>query len=152
MDPLDPSDDAPVDGDPDGDGLPTSVELGLGTDPNDPDSDDDGLTDGAEVQTYGTDPLDADTDRDGLSDGDEVLVHHTDPLDPDTDGGGVSDGDEVARGTDPLNADDDAAPKPVVGGYLGGCADGCSTSGPPSPWLMALPVAILARRRARSSR
>lgn len=44
-------------GDVDGDGLLASEEHAWGTDPNDPDSDDD-----------------------GWSDGDEVLVHHTNPL------------------------------------------------------------------------
>ena len=49
-----------VDGtaDTDGDGLSNQVESALGTDPNDADSDDDGLTDGAEATNYGTDPND----------------------------------------------------------------------------------------------
>ena len=47
----------------------------LGTDPDDPDSDGDGVDDGAEVGNDGavdsgdTDPLDADSDDDGLNDG-----------------------------------------------------------------------------------
>ena len=44
------------------------------TDPNDADSDDDGLNDGDEVNTHGTDPNDADSDDDGLNDGDEVAT------------------------------------------------------------------------------
>ena len=47
------------------------------TDPNDADSDDDGLSDGDEVNTYGTDPNDADSDDDGLSDGEEVNTNNT---------------------------------------------------------------------------
>ncbi|MDR1152895.1 MAG: hypothetical protein LBK72_10585, partial [Bifidobacteriaceae bacterium] len=43
----------------------------------DADSDDDGLSDGAEIE-LGTDPLDADSDDDGLSDGAEVELG-TDP-------------------------------------------------------------------------
>ena len=43
-----------------------------GTDPLDPDSDDDGLSDYEEVYGYGTDPLDTETDRDGMPDGWEV--------------------------------------------------------------------------------
>ncbi len=81
--------------DPDGDGLPTSQEGPLGTNPNDPDTDDDGLSDGAEVNTHGTDPLNPDTDGDGLTDGAEVNVHGTDPLNPDTDGDRITDGREV---------------------------------------------------------
>ena len=56
--------------------------LGLGTDPADPDTDDDGLADGAEIS------------------------RGTDPLLPDTDGDGVSDSEEVESGTDPNDADD----------------------------------------------
>jgi len=49
----------------------------------------------------GTDPNDPDTDNDGLNDGDEVNIHNTDPNDPDTDGDGMEDGHEVAFGYDP---------------------------------------------------
>ena len=51
----------------------------------------------------GTDPFNPDTDGDGLSDGDEVLKYHTNPLKPDTDGDGYSDGDEVRAGSNPLD-------------------------------------------------
>jgi hypothetical protein len=67
----------------------------------DPDSDDDGLLDGLEVNTHGTDPLAEDTDGDGLLDGAEISLHATDPLDFDTDGDGFDDGEEVAAGSDP---------------------------------------------------
>ena len=83
------------------DGLDDLIEASLGTDPNDPDTDDDGLLDGDEdVDADGvldgdeTDALDADTDDDGLSDGDEI-AWGTNPLDPDSDGDGLSDGLEV---------------------------------------------------------
>ena len=46
-----------VDVDNDGDGLNSSEELAIGTDPNDSDTDDDGFNDGDEV-AMGTDPLD----------------------------------------------------------------------------------------------
>ena len=117
-----------------GDADPTST-----TDPNDTDSDDDGLldgdedlnTDGQTVNTIGdsttsgtgeTDPNVVDTDSDGLSDGDEVnatgplaTIGATDPLDADTDDGGTQDGTEVlADGTNPVfgNDNDDAAADP----------------------------------------
>ncbi|MCA9560040.1 MAG: hypothetical protein KC583_15940, partial [Myxococcales bacterium] len=65
------------------------------TDPNNPDTDGDGLEDGEEVTTYGTDPLDTDTDDGGVSDGVEVLGDGTDPLDSETDGDGLTEGEEM---------------------------------------------------------
>ncbi|MDX9789834.1 MAG: acyloxyacyl hydrolase [Candidatus Kapabacteria bacterium] len=70
------------------------------------DSDDDGLSDEEEL-ALGTDPNNPDTDGDGLLDGEEVNTYKTNPLDPDTDGGGVKDGVEVRMGANPLDADDD---------------------------------------------
>jgi hypothetical protein len=64
------------------------------------DSDGDGLEDAIEVE-LGTDPADLDTDDDGLTDGDEYYVHQTGTRNPDTDGDGVVDGDEATNGTDP---------------------------------------------------
>ncbi len=52
----------------DSDGLDNEAEYNAGTDPDDSDSDDDGLSDGAEVNTYGSNPLDTDSDDDGMSD------------------------------------------------------------------------------------
>jgi hypothetical protein len=72
-----------------------------GTNPLDPDTDDDGLSDGIEVNREGTDPGDPDSDDDGLTDGDEVDLHRTDPRDEDTDGDGLLDGFEVANSFDP---------------------------------------------------
>jgi hypothetical protein len=94
--------------DSDGDGLTDKQELEIGTDPNNPDTDSDGLSDGEEVLRRNTDPLNPDTDGDGLTDGAEVLNHNTDPLNPDTDGDKLVDGDEINIGTDPLNPDTDS--------------------------------------------
>jgi MYXO-CTERM domain-containing protein len=109
--------------DSDGDGIFDSIEVGLGSNPNDGDSDDDGVPDGAEVDPQAdTDGdglinlLDPDSDNDGLYDGTELgrdcegpgtdkTKHHcvadadhgatkTDPLLADTDGGGARDGSE----------------------------------------------------------
>ncbi len=99
-------------GDRDGDGLSDQQELVIGTNPDNPDTDGDGLLDGEEVLLYGTNPLVRDTDNDGLSDFDEVRVYGTDPRNPDTDGDGCSDGLEVAIGTNPLVPDCTLTPTP----------------------------------------
>jgi hypothetical protein len=90
-----------------GDGIPDDWKVAHGLDPNDPycaleDPDNDGLTNLEEYQN-GTDPHNPDTDGDGLSDGDEVHIYHTNPLLWDTDGDGISDGVEVRTGSDPLD-------------------------------------------------
>ncbi len=94
--------------DSDKDGLTNKVEEELGTDPENPDTDGDGLKDGAEVNQYKTDPLNMDSDADGLNDGAEVNQYKTDPLNTDSDGDGLKDGAEVNQyKTDPLNTDSD---------------------------------------------
>ncbi len=84
-----------------------------GTQPTNPDTDDDELEDGVEVRTD-TNPLVADTDGDTLIDGREdanqngsVDAGESDPRLPDTDGGGVNDGFEVTDGTNPTDRSDD---------------------------------------------
>ncbi|MBI2439911.1 MAG: OmpA family protein [Lentisphaerae bacterium] len=94
--------------DSDADGLSDEEERALGTDPNNPDTDGDGLTDGEEVKIYKTDPLNPDTDYDGLNDGEEIHKYKTNPLVRDTDKGGVADGHEVKEdSTNPLDPSDD---------------------------------------------
>jgi hypothetical protein len=111
--------------DSDGDGLTDDFEIPNHLDPQNPDSDRDGLLDGEEMRTYHTGPLNQDTDNDDISDGDEVKRYHTDPLvanalppqapptqapptPKDSDGDGLSDDDEknVYR-TDPNRKDTD---------------------------------------------
>ncbi len=88
--------------DSDADGLTDEEEAKLGTDPHNPDTDNDGLSDFDEVRKYHTDPLNPDSDYDGLKDGAEVFTYFTDPNNRDTDGGGVADGHEVMEDhTDP---------------------------------------------------
>jgi hypothetical protein len=104
-------------GNPDADGLTNLTELIRGTNPSDPDSDDDTLNDGAEVD-LGTNPLVADTDGDGLGDGAEFNVHRTDPVKSDTDDDQFSDRDELIAGTNPLVGT--SFPNAVVGPFTGG--------------------------------
>ncbi|MFA5404053.1 MAG: OmpA family protein [Ignavibacteria bacterium] len=97
-----------IDADEDRDGLKTSYEERIGTDPLNPDTDGDGLKDGDEVLKYKTNPLKADTDEDGLTDYDEVMKYSTDPTKADTEGDGLKDGEEVTNyKTSPLNPDTD---------------------------------------------
>jgi outer membrane protein OmpA-like peptidoglycan-associated protein len=92
----------------DKDGLTNNEEEELGTDPNNPDTDGDGLLDGDEVRVYTTNPLKADSDSDELNDGSEIKKYKTNPNKPDTDGDGLKDGEEINKyKTDPLNADTD---------------------------------------------
>ena len=93
--------------DSDGDGLTDEFELEIGTDPNNPDTDSDRLSDGEEVLRRNTDPLNPDTDSDQLGDGAEVLDHNTDPLRADSDDDLLIDGNEISLGTDPRNPDTD---------------------------------------------
>lgn len=65
------------------------------------DKDQDGISDQDEVLVTGTDPDNPDSDNDGLSDGVEV-VNRMNPLDGDMDKDGISDGQEVDQGSDPF--------------------------------------------------
>ncbi|GAB4285988.1 MAG: hypothetical protein Kow0098_00650 [Ignavibacteriaceae bacterium] len=90
------------------DGLTKREEEELGTDPENPDTDGDGLKDGAEVNTHLTNPVNPDTDGDGLSDGNEINQFKTNPNNADSDNDGLKDGEEVNNyKTDPLNTDTD---------------------------------------------
>jgi hypothetical protein len=104
---------------------------GKKTDPNNPDTDADGIPDGVELgrttsvdpscrfvgdadPTTTSSPVNADSDGDGLKDGEEDKNHsgkvdpgETDPNNPDTDNDGLPDGLEVKTGTNPLDRDSD---------------------------------------------
>ena len=100
---------APTNTDYDRDGLTNQQELWIQTDPFDPDTDRDGVRDGAEIEqgrhprVNGSNPgddlpnnSDWDYEWDGLRTGYERQIG-TDPLNPDTDGDGVGDKDEADR-------------------------------------------------------
>jgi Bacterial TSP3 repeat len=97
---------APTPPDNDGDNLTDDREAALGTNPHDPFSDDDGLNDGDEVDTYGTNPLRSDTDDDGVSDSNEADSCSS-PTNPDSDGDGLSDGYEDSHGLNRCTTDSD---------------------------------------------
>ena len=121
VDPTDTDDDGLTDQEEDinGNGMVDDGE----TDPENPDTDGDGVQDGPEVRGENpTDPLNPDSDADGLPDGIEdanqdggIDPGETNPNDPDTDDDGLQDGDEDenANGmvddgeTDPRVADTD---------------------------------------------
>jgi len=110
--------------DPDADGLVNLTEYNSGTnstDPQDPDSDGDGLCDGSQSVgavcvdgevTQGTDPNKADTDGDGMDDGWEASYDCVNPVAGDS----LADGDtdsltnkqEYTYGADPCNPDSDS--------------------------------------------
>jgi len=107
-----------ADDDLDNDGLTNLQEFENKTDPNEADSDGDGLNDGDEIAGAGsrpaTNPTRADSDGDGLSDFAETNTGAfagasdtgTDPTNPDTDGDGAPDGEEVAAGSNPHDSND----------------------------------------------
>jgi hypothetical protein len=70
------------------------------------DWDNDGLLNTDEIFVHFTNPDEADTDRDGLDDQAEIMMG-TNPNRADTDGDGLIDGREVAVGSSPTNQDTD---------------------------------------------
>ena len=134
---------SPTEEDSDGDGLNDGLEVNVGSDPLDLDSDDDGAYDSEEVEALEDSDgdglinlIDPDSDNDGLSDGLEIGINSlradtdanagfftadsdpsttTNPLVADTDGGGINDGAEDLNRNgrfdqgegDPLDLNDD---------------------------------------------
>lgn len=101
--------------DEDDDTMPLYVEISLGSDPRNIDTDRDGIPDPIEIRNR-TDPsvpdnvdsdIKQDYDRDGLTDSDELKIFLTNPVKSDTDGDGLKDGFEIEHGYDPLNQDSD---------------------------------------------
>jgi len=106
---IDPVSDA------DNDGLTALQEFHENTNPTLSDTDDDGLSDGREVNEYDTDPLKKDSDGDGLTDAFEIHDSGTNPLEPDSDWDGITDDVEIESGLDPLHSGDAQADNDLDG-------------------------------------
>ena len=112
--------------DPDGDTLTNRTEFRNSTNPQNPDTDNDGYTDNVETKTgvwinignTGSDPTKRDTDGDTLADSDENpdLPRGSDPNKRDTDSDGFTDPVEIAAGTNPK--DPASSLRIVVSGIL----------------------------------
>ncbi|MDA8976638.1 hypothetical protein N9F70_00130 [bacterium] len=87
-------------GDADNDGATNRQEQNTGANPNVKDTDNDGVEDGPEINTYESDPTDTDSDDDTLTDGEEVNTYQSNPTVADTDGDTLDDGEEVKPGND----------------------------------------------------
>jgi alpha-tubulin suppressor-like RCC1 family protein len=96
-------------GDPDGDGLLTEEEQQAGSDPFNPDTNGDGITDLAAVRS-GLSATNPDMDGDGVANATE-RAQGTDPLRSDTDGDGISDGADCY----PVDPTRDTCPSPTPG-------------------------------------
>jgi|GEM_PF-1271156 len=128
LNPADPSD-AALDGDTDG--LNNLDEYRFATDPANPDTDGDGISDGDEVNIYGSSPAASDTDGDGMDDAYEIAVglDYLDAadLDLDLDGDGFTNIQEFRL----LSAPDDAGSTPPIIGLYEESFEGSSL---PSNW------------------
>ncbi len=94
------------DPDTDNDGLNDGLELEVGTDPLNSDTDGDSINDWEEI-LFLIDPINRDTDNDGVSDGKEIFDYNSNPRLKDSDGDGLDDGFEIEYGTDPFSPDSD---------------------------------------------
>src|SRR5262245_60013753 len=81
------------------DGLSNRAERRLGTDPRNADTDDDGLSDGDEVDNTGSDPTDVDTDDDGIDDANDDCPTVANSDQNDEDGDGIGDACDSNDGT-----------------------------------------------------
>ena len=109
----------------DGDGLSNAKEASLHTNPDNWDTDGDGLADKLEYDSQdslGTDPTRADTDGDGLSDGLEYRIGTKINV-KDSDDDGLTDGDEVFH--------------PTAGGWAGGWTVSLRTR---TAWVFSNPL------------
>ena len=128
--------------DSDGDNLLDETERVLGTDPEEFDTDHDGLTDDYEILLAMTDAGRADSDADGLDDWEELFLgedgYVTDPWDPDTDGDGLSDYEESFTGYETRFHGTGGDVPDFAGGEAGvfdASVPGVRIHGPSNSWL-----------------
>jgi uncharacterized protein (DUF1800 family) len=126
---LDDSDPADAGTDTDLDGLDTLEEFLAGTNPTTPDTDNDGLPDGAENPS---DPLRPDSDGDGIIDSQETT---TSPVEIDTDADGFADPLEIELGSVPTNPA--STPFPFAGGISFHFVSELTGGRPLDPWESA---------------
>jgi hypothetical protein len=157
--------------DSDGDGIPDNVEALLGLDPNNPDTNRNGVLDGQEdfdrdrlpnawELVFGFDPRLADTDGNGvnddLEDSDNDGLNNFrewqtggSPLNPDSDGDGWDDNGEVADGTNP--ADPNSTPVVRVNSVAASFLNALAQSPPlGTPLLVSSPAASFLNALAQS--
>jgi len=123
--------------DADDDGLSDGIEDGLGTDPDNADTDGDGFTDSEEVNSLGTDPLDP---ADPSDDVDEVspggVVEDADgDLEPEGDNTGTSDEDEAVGEEPEADSEEDLVDSTTANsetstGFAAALTDEKDTGGP----------------------
>lgn len=101
LEPTDPEPLLPPMGDADGDNLSNADESAAGSNPYNPDSDYDGLTDAVETNLTGTDPASTDSNSDGVSDYNDFY------------GNTAVDEDVVGPGVTPYDYDGDGINDPV---------------------------------------
>ncbi len=123
---LDPNEDL------DNDGLTNVEEQTAGTDPLDPDSDDDTLKDGFEIKESFTDPLDTDSDSTATTpdENDNGILDPNEDFDND----GFTNLQEQTNGTDPL------VPNSSGGGGGGGGSSSSSGGGGSAPTISTIGV------------
>jgi len=130
--------------DSDNDGVSDIYESFHGTLPDNPDSDDDGLLDGAEVNQYGTNPLIANSDGDEFDDGEEVDLglNPALPYDSllDADGDQYLNFIELAYDSD-LN---DPISIPSIPAFVDGSIISFETTADLAPWLASVDGAKVA--------
>ncbi len=131
-------------------GAPSAATVAIADDDSAPpaDTDGDGLTDADETNLFGTNPNNPDTDADGMSDGVEVAAGFN-PLVADQDGSGLPDGQDDWDGDGTINQSDPTpGSPPAAASSSDGDGGACGATGLEALLLAAL-LGIGGRRSGR---